>query len=145
MKKAGLPKLIRNMSGVALTQIADEVLMHQAKVLTEGAVEKGVGGKDIYAGSTMITIDLGPFRSQFSEENWKQVLLGHLRNSIYFRLSVMRMARREAELRCEKGLLGELRTELEFTIEQELLLVDIDVLGILEQAHLEDASSGETR
>ncbi|MBN2343076.1 MAG: hypothetical protein JXX29_03530 [Deltaproteobacteria bacterium] len=143
MKKAGLPRLIRTQHGIGLTHIADEVLLHHSSVISEGTVAAELEHGPVYSGSTMLTIDLHPLQEQFRGSDWPQQLVRHLEHSIYFRLAVMRLARREAEQRCLNGLLGELKTELEFTIERETLLVDIDVLGCVQRLPVEDAGSGE--
>lgn len=133
IKKAGMPRLIRNTQGTALTKIADEVLLHSASIITEGYIDRKVSAEDVYSGSTMLTIDLMPFCKQFPVGMEMYLVVEHLKKSIYFRLGLMRLARREAESRSPNVLLGELSTELEFRIEQKMLLIDIDVLGKVER------------
>ncbi len=141
--KAGIPKIFKETKGMSLTPVAGEVLMHQAKIMSEGIVQQNIGGKQVYSGSTMLTIDLTRFGQQFQVETNRDNLLRHLKTSLFFRLAVLRLARKEAVVRCTKGLLGEVRTELEFKIERDQLLVDIDVLGDVQSNTAEDFGHGD--
>ena len=144
IKKASLPRLFKENKVVSLTPVAADVLVHQAEILSEGLVQHDVGGKNVYSGSTMLTIDLALFGQQLRCVEERRSLLTQLKTSIFFRLAVLRLARKEAEARCQNGLLGEVRTELEFTIEQDSLLVDIDVLGDVEVKTAEDFGHGDS-
>ncbi|MBN2524959.1 MAG: hypothetical protein JXR76_01110 [Deltaproteobacteria bacterium] len=143
VKKANNPRIFKNIEGVSLTAVASDVLVKHARILSEGLVQQNVGGKCVYSGSTMLTIDLTKFQSQFRSGAARQQLVKHLGNSLFFKLAVLRLARKEAENRCRNGLLCEVRTELEFKIEQDLLLVDIDVLGDVQAKTAEDFGHGE--
>ena len=84
----------------------------------------------------MLTIDLGRLHLKgVIPGEGLETLIAHLKNSVFFRLRLMRMARQEAERRCAPNLICSLSTELEFTIEQESLLIDIDVIGSLAEPH----------
>ncbi|MBN2715133.1 MAG: hypothetical protein JXX14_04710 [Deltaproteobacteria bacterium] len=143
--KAGTPKIFREKKGLSFTPVAAEVLLQKAGILTEGLVQHQVGNKSVFSGSTMLTIDLNAFQTQFRRETDRQSLLNHLKTSIFFRLALLRLARREAQSRCGDGLLGEVRTELEFKIEHDALLVDIDVLGDVIARTADDFGHGDSQ
>lgn len=143
VKKAKNPRILKGIHGWSLTAVASEVLVKQAEIVSEGMVQQNVGGKHVYSGSTMLSIDLTRFQAQFRSDDERCKLVEHLNHSVFFKLGVLRLARREAEARCVTGSLCEIRTELEFKIEQDLLLVDIDVLADVQARTAEDFGHGE--
>lgn len=121
--------MMQSVVGRTLTSFANEVLLSEASVVSEGAVTNGDrDGEKIFCGSTMVTIrfadlDLDPV----DENGGRESLLVALKKSISFHVRLLRLARREAELRCAPYLPVKMSTELEFTIEDDALLVDIDI------------------
>jgi hypothetical protein len=127
-KSCSLP-LMQSVVGRTLTSFANEVVLREASVVSEGTVTTGErDGEKYFSGSTMVTIrftdlDLDPFDGNGGRE----ALIEALKKSISFHIRLLRLARREAEQRCTPYLPVQMSTELEFTIEGDALLVDIDI------------------
>jgi hypothetical protein len=128
-KKSVLVPLLQRFRGLRLASFADGALLSSARVLSEGAIVEGEGGERVYAGSTMLTIDVsggtvpGVDRGGASDAE----LLEAVRRSLGFHVRAIRLARAEAERRSAPYLLREMRNELAFRIEGGVLFVDIDV------------------
>ena len=92
----------------------------------------------------MVTIPLAEICPELLDEHGcSPSLLAAVRRSISFHVRLMRVARREAEVRCAPYLPREMRTELEFKIEGRVLFVDIDIeCPLAEQGADEDDLSG---
>ena len=124
-----LAPILQRFRGLRLTSFADGALLAGARVLSEGAIVEGEGREQVYAGSTMLTIDVsggvapGIDRAGATDEE----LLAAVRRSVGFHVRALRLARAEAERRSAPCLLREMRSELVFRIEGGILFVDIDV------------------
>ncbi len=125
IRKSGAPGVQRDIIARGLAPLADDVLLSAAVVVSEGKLEAD-GGDTVYAGSTMVAIDL---QSAVRPDTDRGRLVNQLQRSIGFQLRLMRMARQEAERRCLPLLLGPLDTEASFRLEGNHLLIDIDVFG----------------
>jgi hypothetical protein len=128
-KKSIRVPLVQAVSGVSLSSFTDGALLSSSSVLSEGAIVDGEDGERVYAGSTMVSVDLrGGAEGRFdpgplSDDD----LVGAVGRSIGFRVRLLRLARAEAERRCAPFLLREMRSEPAFRIEGGILFVDIDV------------------
>ena len=129
LKKSRSLPLMQSVVGRTLTSFANEVLLREASVVSEGTVMKGDrNGEMIFSGSTMVTIrftDLDP--DPFDDNGGRESLTRALKKSISFHVRLLRLARREAERRGAPYLPIQMSTELEFTIVDDALLVDIDI------------------
>jgi len=129
-RKTRIPKLINAWSGTGLTRVADEAVLVASRVITEGFVEEPEPGSFLYCGTTMLTVNLAELEGRLAVDGYApDDLLEHLSRSVFFRLRLMRLAREEAEQRCHPRLMGCIETELEFKIETDSLLIDIDTVG----------------
>ncbi len=120
--------MLQNIKGTALTLAADELLLKNAQVVSEGKAETGEEGEHIYYGTTFIAIDLkredldlGLGKEEFD------LLTEAVRRSILFRLRVMRLVRLETERRSFPFLLRGMFVQTEFKIEDWQLLIDINI------------------
>jgi hypothetical protein len=142
LKKAGMPSLLEGVYGIKLAPFAGEVLLENAVVMNEGVVDKDANGTFVYHGSTMISFKIGTIpKNQIAKERWNKMLIEGLRRSVPFKVRLLRMARSAAEVKCEPYLPQTFTTELEFKIEEDSLLVDIDILGCLAEP-LKDEKGG---
>ena len=114
--------------GTALTGFADQLLLDGAQVQSEGAVDLGGPSGPVFFGSTMVSIplDQGAISKTVGRID-RDELLAALRKSISLHIRLMRMARVEAERRASPLLPRGMLADVEFKIEGELLLVDINV------------------
>jgi hypothetical protein len=94
-KKAGMPRIVRRVSSMGLTAVADAVLLSEIDAVSEGRIEEREDGTRVYSGSTMLRAELRDLMRR--EELGTQDLLRHIRASVGFRIQLMRLARREAE------------------------------------------------
>jgi len=135
LRKSVQPVLFQTIQGRSLTRSADDVILSHARILGEGTVEKNAGDGGVFHGSLLVTIDLARLRVVTGEETLSGEMLAEcLRKSLMFRMKLLRLARIETEQRCAPALLREMKTELEFKIEPERLLIDIDIIGPLAAA-----------
>jgi len=121
--------LVQVLKGLTLSSFTDGALFASSRVLSEGAIVDGDGGERVYAGSTMVSVELHGDAEQLLDIGplSDEALLGAVRRSIGFRVRLLRLARAEAERRCAPFLLREMRTEPVFRIDEGVLFVDIDV------------------
>ena len=129
LKKSNKVPLVQSLEGLVLASFADGALFASARVLSEGAIVDGEGDERVYAGSTMVSVELkrGDGRVIDPGPLSNDELLDAVRCSIGFRLRLLRLARTEAERRCAPLLVREMRTEPVFRIDGGVLFVDIDV------------------
>ena len=128
VKKSGFPPLLQEIRGTGMTSFADEVVLSESHIQSEGQVMVTGEGTAMYSGSTMVTVELSRIISESSDHpDTPHALLRALERSISFRVGLMRIARLEAEIRSAPRLVREMATELEFTIVPGKLLVDIEV------------------
>jgi hypothetical protein len=125
IRKSGTPGVQRDIIARGLAPLADDVLLSAAAIVSEGKLEAD-GDDTVYAGSTMVTIDLP---SAVRPDTDRTRLVNQLQRSIGFQLRLMRLARQEAERRSVPLLLGPLEAESSFRLEGDRLLIDIDVFG----------------
>lgn len=130
--------VMQEVRGTSLAGFADQLLLDRAQVQSEGAVERGGRGGDVFFGSTMVTIPLdeGPISKTIGEIG-RGELLAALEKSISLHIRLMRLARVEAERRASPLLPRGMLTDIQFKIEGDLLLVDINV-----ECPLADPSEG---
>ena len=129
LQKARKLPLMQEIRGVSMTRFADQVMVADADVSSEGTVEvdaKGEAGS--YHGTTLVSIaldrcDLGPVSSGAAAA----AVLEAARRSLSLHVRLMRLARIEAESRSAPLLLRGMQVGFEFKIEGALLLVDIIV------------------
>ena len=127
-KPVSLP-VVQQLQGIALTRFADELLLSDAKIVSEGVVEEAAAeGDATYAGSTLVTISLerGDLVGVFEGHGF-ELLLDAARRSIALHVRLSRLARLEVERRAAPRLPRDMAVEMEFAIEGRDLLVDISV------------------
>ncbi|MBN2804900.1 MAG: hypothetical protein JXR91_17525 [Deltaproteobacteria bacterium] len=133
IKKAGTPSIFKYFQTQGLSQAAYEIVLGFADIKSEGYVNSELTIGDVYSGSSMVTVDINSLFSDIKIPSKRELiakdLLKHLKQSIPFRLSLMRLARREAEQRSSLIIKGTLETELEFNIVKNSILIDIDICG----------------
>lgn len=135
---------MQELQGVTLARCADEALLKNAEILSEGEIISGDRERNSYFGSTLIAIDLlrsdidlGPMYED------RELLKRMAHSSVSFRLRLMRLARREAERKCAPRNIGRIATDTEFRIEGDQFLVDINIeCDFIEEQALGDESSG---
>jgi len=127
-KSASMP-LVRSVRGTTLTRYADELLIARADVVSEGSSEPDGSGGAIYNGSTMVAIPLDGEGLGFrlGAPGAADHLVESARRAISLRVRLLRIARAEAERRCEPLLVRSMEAALEFRIEGRALFVDIVV------------------
>jgi hypothetical protein len=124
-KSRALP-VLQTVRGISLTRFADEHLLRDAVIMTEGEMEHSATGQS-YCGTTYITIDLNRRDVDWGVQSNHQLLIDAMSRSVLFRLRLMRIARREAERRCHPRSLMETSIHTEFRIEDHSLLIDINI------------------
>jgi hypothetical protein len=146
LRKPGAIPVLQEVRGTSLAGFADQLLLDRAQVQSEGAVERSGRGGPVFYGSTMVTIPLdeGPF-SRLVREVDQSDLLEALRRSISLHIRLMRLARVEAERRSSPLLPRGMLSDLEFKIEGEMLLVDINVECPLADPSESADDAGESR
>ena len=143
LKKSGVPTLLQEIYGQTLTRVADDVLLGKAEIVSEGEIVQNDNSQSAFCGSTMVTIDLKDFVTiKRDAKQWEEALLRAVSRSISFRIRLMRIARAQTQQRTCPLLPKEITTELEFTIEEGRLLVDIDIECPLAQPFLEVNETG---
>jgi len=131
LRKPGALPVVQQLRGIALTRFADELLLANARVVSEGVVEPPATTADedsTYSGSTMVTIALD--RSDLVgvvDQGGRELLLDAARRSNALHVRLIRLARLEAERRSSPRLPRNLAVEMEFAIDGRNLLVDISV------------------
>ena len=120
--------VLQEVHGTSLAGFADQLLLDRAQVQSEGAVERTARNGPVFYGSTLVTISLdeGALTSSVREIE-KRDLLDALKRSIALHIRLMRLARVEAERRASPLLPRGMLADIQFEIEGELLLVDINV------------------
>jgi len=128
LQKPRTMPVFQRIDGVALTLAADELLLKNAAVVSEGQVETDKDGAHVYYGTTFISIDLkrkdlhlGIDQKDFG------LLIEAARRSILFRVRLMRLVRLETERRSFPLLLRGMLVQTEFKIEDRQFLVDINI------------------
>jgi hypothetical protein len=120
--------VLQAVSGLSLTQSADELLLNHATFMSEGEIESSANGGSTYYGTTFVTIDLRRTDIDMATgENPPGVLVRSVEHSVFFRLRLMRFARLEAERRCLPYLISEMFAQTEFRIDDKQLFVDISI------------------
>lgn len=134
LKKSRSVPVLQEISGLALTSVADELLLSKARTMSEGSVERNGTEDAVYYGSTLVTIDLESCGLALDFDNGDiDRLVYSLKRSVMAHVRLMRLARREAEARSSPYLLRGMTTKIDFGIEGKKLLVDIDVRCPLEE------------
>jgi hypothetical protein len=120
--------VLHQVRGTALTGFADQLLLDRARIQSEGAVERSAVDGAVFFGTTMVSIPLdeGAIAKTAGRID-RQEFLAALRRSISLHIRLMRLARVEAERRASPMLPRGMLADVQFKIEGELLLVDINV------------------
>lgn len=116
---------VRAFHGATVTREAEELLFAAAEMLTEARVD---GAR--YAGSTMITVDLGELARSLrgldtAEERARFAALAS--GSVRLRLRAMRFACAEAARRVPERAFGTFAVDTQVRIDGMRLLIDVDV------------------
>jgi hypothetical protein len=120
--------VMHRVRGTALAGFADQLLLDRARIQCEGSVERSDGSGAVFYGSTLVTVTLdGESIAGAARRVDRDELIEALRKSISLHIRLMRLARVEAERRASPLLLRGMLADIEFKIEGELLLVDINV------------------
>jgi len=120
--------VLQGVRGTALTGFADQLLLDRAVVQSEGAVERVGRSGPVFFGSTMVSISLEQDAiAKTVRDLDREDLLDALRRSISLHIRLMRLARAEAERRASPLLPRGMLADVQFKIEGQLLLVDINV------------------
>ena len=120
--------VLHQVRGTSLTGFADQLLLDGARVQSEGAVERDGADGPVFFGSTFVSISLeGGAIAGIVNRVDQDELLAALRKSISLHIRLMRLARVEAERRASPLLPRGMLADVQFKIEGELLLVDINV------------------
>ena len=128
LHKSGAVPILQEIQGLSLAQVADEALLKNAEILSEGEIETGSSGREFYFGSTLVAIDLGRSDVDFGPAaDDPELLIRLASSSVLFRLRLARLARREAERRCAPRAISGITTDTEFKIEGDQFLVDINI------------------
>ena len=128
VKKTERLPLLQEIRGISLTMSAAKMILSEAAVVSEGAAESSDGENYVYRGSTLVTVDMD--RSRFDIPRTQEMLeqlLSVLTRSIFFRIGLMRVARKEAERRAYPRFLREMNADTVFRIVDRRLLIDIDI------------------
>ena len=121
--------LRQSVKGNVLCKSADEIVLSKARVVSEGEVSTDSPDGPVFRGSTMLDVNFNDLKIAPGDDvvRTRELFIAMLRRSIAFNIRLLRLARREAELRCSPWLPRSMETELEFKIEGDRFLVDIDV------------------
>lgn len=128
LKKTQKLPIFQKVRGISLTRHADAALLSKAKVISEGKVESAEDGNHVYFGTTFVNIDLDREDLELNTDSEaRQLLVDASNRSVFFHSRLMRLARREVELRSAPLLPRCMSTEIAFRVEQSSLLVDINI------------------
>ena len=126
-KPSQLP-VLQEIRGMSLTASAAQMILSEAKVVSEGESNQEAPEALVYRGSTLFTVDLGapPFSLPKDE-----AFLEHFRHaatrSIMLHIGLLRLTRKEAERRAHPKFVREMRADTTFRIVDNELRVDIDI------------------
>jgi hypothetical protein len=138
LRKARRMDVVRSTEARRLAPGVAELLLRNARVMSEGAIREGIGGHETYFGSTMLTIDLAEAAAELRapvDEALAATLAPLLERSAHLRVTALRIARREAEARIagyqSERLTAETRvraagTHIEVDVDVELSLVAVE-------------------
>lgn len=117
----------RRHEGLSLAGL--KMIIERAEIMHEGDVTHDAEGSH-YFGSTLFTLDVGSmseFLAGATDEQTCARLLDHLRAHPFFRVHLMRLARREVLRRVGSLPLLPLCGELRGRVEGRRILIDLDV------------------
>jgi len=134
LRKARRLDLVRRTEAKRLAPGVAELLLRNAQVMSEGAVREGIGGREAYFGSTMLTVDLADLAGELRatvDPDLATALAPLLGRSGHLRVAALRIARREAESRIPGWQAERLTAETRVRAVGTRIEVDVDVeLGL---------------
>lgn len=107
-----------------------ELVLSRASVISEGAVRDGIGGRETYFGSTMLTIDLEDLSTRLRvpvDHGLAEDLARRLSSSAHLKVHALRIAREEAERRVGGRSADRFSAEISVRAAATRIEVDVDV------------------
>jgi hypothetical protein len=130
LRKARRLDLVRRTEAQRLAPGVAEMLLRRAQVMSEGAIREGIGGRETYFGSTMLTVDLADLAAELRaavDPALATALAPLLACSGHLRVAALRIARREAETRIPGWQAERLTAETRVRAVDTRIEVDVDV------------------
>lgn len=130
LRKARRFDLVRRTAAQRLAPGVAEMMLRRAQVMSEGAIREGIGGRETYFGSSMLTVDLADLADELratADAALATALAPLLAQSAHLRIAALRIARREAEARIPGWQAGRLTAETRVRAVGTRIEVDVDV------------------